>query len=293
MQIRRLLYVFVLFIGVSSCIPTKKLTYLQETEQQQDSIIPILKEEDPYRLQVNDLLSIRVKALDDELVSIFNPVSENNPNATTEEKLYYEGFVVDRHGNIRIPVIGEMPVLGLTLEEVRVNLEKILLDDYFKETSNVFVTVKLAGIRYTINGEIGNPGSDIIYRDQATLMEAIANSGDITITGDRTDVVVIRQYPIGQKVHHIDLTDINAMNSPYYQLQPNDLILINPLPQKSAGTGTTGVQSMRVTRRSSFSTASLPIISRGVLVVRCWQTIAMSLQAKQRIVGMKRNQAAD
>ena len=244
MQIRHLLYVFVLFIGVSSCIPTKRLTYLQEDEKQQDTILPVLKEADPYRLQVNDLLSIRVKALDDELVSIFNPVSENNPNATTEEKLYYEGFVVDRHGNIRIPVIGEMPVLGLTLEEVRKNLEKILLEDFFKETSNVFVTVKLAGIRYTINGEIGNPGSNIIYRDQATLMEAIANSGDITITGDRTDVVVIRQYPIGQKVHHIDLTSIDAMTSPYYQLQPNDLILINPLPQKSAGTGTTGVQSI-------------------------------------------------
>lgn len=244
MQIRHLLYVFVLFIGVSSCIPTKRLTYLQEDEKQQDTILPVLKEADPYRLQVNDLLSIRVKALDDELVSIFNPVSENNPNATTEEKLYYEGFVVDRHGNIRIPVIGEMPVLGLTLEEVRKNLEKILLEDFFKETSNVFVTVKLAGIRYTVNGEIGSPGSNIIYRDQATIMEAIANSGDINITGDRTDVVVIRQYPIGQKVHHIDLTSIDAMTSPYYQLQPNDLILINPLPQKSAGTGTTGVQSI-------------------------------------------------
>jgi len=244
MQIRYLLYVFILLIGVSSCIPTKKLTYLQETEQQQDSVIPIHKEEDPYRLQINDLLSIRVKALDDNLVSIFNPISDNNPNATTEEKLYYEGFLVDRHGNIRIPVIGEMAVLGLTLEEVRINLEEILLKDYFKETSNVFVTVKLAGIRYTINGEIGNPGSDIIYREQATIMEAIANSGDIEVTGDRTDVVIIRQYPIGQKVHHLDLTDINAMNSPYYNLQPNDLILINPLPQKSSGTGITGLQSV-------------------------------------------------
>ena len=75
-------------------------------------------------------------------------------------------------------------------------------------------------------------------------MEAIANSGDISITGDRRDVVIIRQYPLGQKVHHIDLTTIEAMNSPYYYVQPNDLILINPLPQKSLGSGTTGLQSL-------------------------------------------------
>jgi polysaccharide export outer membrane protein len=55
--------------------------------------------------------------------------------------------------------------------------------------------------------------------------------------------VIIRQYPLGQKVHHIDLTTIEAMNSPYYYVQPNDLILINPLPQKSLGSGTTGLQS--------------------------------------------------
>jgi polysaccharide export outer membrane protein len=76
-------------------------------------------------------------------------------------------------------------------------------------------------------------------------MEAIANSGDIPVTGDKSNVVVIRQYPIGQKVHHINLNDINAMNSPYYYVQPNDLILVNPLPQKSIGTGETGLQTFR------------------------------------------------
>ena len=129
------------------------------------------------------------------------------------------------------------------LKEIRKDLENRLLESYFKEEANIFVTVKLAGIRYTINGEIGNPGSNIIYRDQATLMEAIGNSGEIPITGDKTDIVIIRQYPMGQKVHHIDLTTIDAMNSPYYFLQPNDLIIVNPLPQKSIGTGTTGIQS--------------------------------------------------
>ncbi len=236
---------FFLFIAIcfSSCVSTKQLTYLQESEYEVDSIISIRKKQEPYRLQVNDLLSIRVKALDQETVGIFNPINDANVNATGEQRLYYDGFVVDPHGNIRIPSFGELQVLGYTVEEVRKEIEKRLLRDFFKEEANIFVTVKLAGIRYTINGEIRTPGSNIIYRDQVSIMEAIANSGDITLTGDRKNVVIIRQYPLGQKIHHIDLTSIDAMSSPYYYVQPNDLILINPLPQKSIGTGTTGLQS--------------------------------------------------
>ncbi len=242
------IYLFLLFVFVfsfTSCITRKQITYLQEDDvTQRDSLlIAIKKMQEPYRLQVNDLISIRIKAIDQETVGIFNPINDANPNATGEEKIYYDGFVVDTHGNIRIPSIGEMPVLGLTVDEVREKIEKKLLQDYFKEEANIFVTVKLAGIRYTINGEINNPGSKIIYRDAITIMEAIANSGDITLTGDRNDVVIIRQYPLGQKVHHIDLTTIDAMNSPYYYIKPNDLILINPLPQKTLGFGTNGIQS--------------------------------------------------
>ncbi len=231
-------------VSATSCISTKQLTYLQEKEGvATDSLIPVRKVNEEYRLQTHDLISIRIKATDQDKVGIFNPVSDGVLSATGEEKLYNDGFTVDIHGNIRIPTLGDLKVIGLTVEEVRIKLEEALLRDYLNDTSGLFVTVKLAGIRYTINGEINSPGSNIILRNQLTIMEAIANSGDITVTGDRTDVVIIRQYPLGQKVHHIDLTTIDAMNSPYYYVQPNDLILINPLPQKSIGSGTTGLQS--------------------------------------------------
>lgn len=240
-------YVFLfLLIAIlfSSCVSTKQLTYLQEGNVVADSLIPIRKKQEPYRLQINDLLSIRVKALDQETVGlILNPINQTDINATGEERLYYDGFVVDNHGNIRMPNLGEINVLGYTVEEVREEIEKRLFNELFTENADIFVTVKLSGIRYTITGEIGSSGSRIIYRDQVSIMEAIANSGDIPVTGDKTDVIIIRQYPLGQKVHHIDLTSIDAMNSPYYYIQPNDLIIVNPLPQKSIGTGTTGLQS--------------------------------------------------
>ncbi len=243
MRFSSLILFLLIAVGFSSCVSTKQLTYLQDDPIKMDTLISIRKMQEPYRLQINDLLSIRVKALDPELVDIFNPVGESNPNATGEQRLYYDGFVVDPHGNVRIPILGEINVLGFTVDEVRKDIEARLLRDYFKAEANIFVTVKLSGIRYTIAGEINGSGSNIIYRDEVTIMEAIANSGGVPVTGDLKNVVIIRQYPLGQKVHHIDLTSIDAMQSPYYNIKPNDLILINPLPQKALGTGTTGLQS--------------------------------------------------
>ena len=77
----------VLSLSFTSCIPTKKLTYLQADETATDSIISIQRLQKPYRIQVNDLLSIRVKALDQELVGMFNPINEDNANATGEERM--------------------------------------------------------------------------------------------------------------------------------------------------------------------------------------------------------------
>lgn len=261
MRFSYFLTVLVIIAFTSSCIPTKRLTYFQEDQEAIDTMMFANKLQEPYRLQINDLLSVRIKVLDQETVGIFNPVSDANPNATGEERLYYDGFVVDNQGNIRIPLLGHVRVLGMTVEEIREDLENRLKEDFFKEEANLFVTVKLSGIRYTINGEINRPGSNILYRDQVSIMEAIANSGDITMEGNRNDVVIIRQYPTGQKVHRIDLTSIDAMNSPYYYIKPNDLILINPLPQKSWGTGTTGFESFRTiaTIISAISTTLLLI----------------------------------
>lgn len=240
---------FYLFLLISvlftSCIPIKDLVYLQDksTSSEQNSITAV--ESKPYRLQVNDILSINMKAIDPKLVSIFNTSnSENAQNMRSEATLYFDGFKVDDHGNIRMPILGEVNVIGFTLEEVRLKIEKKLLEEYFKSEANIFVTVKLAGFRYTINGEVGSTGTKILYKDNVTIMEAIANSGDITTVGNRKAVTVIRQTPTGVQMNDIDLTDVNVMKSPYYYLQPNDYIYVKPLRQKTWGTGQTGIQSI-------------------------------------------------
>ncbi|CAL65522.1 polysaccharide biosynthesis/export family protein [Christiangramia forsetii] len=240
MRFKSFLFLFAAILALTSCVSTKQMSYLQEYEEEVDSIIQVQRLRKPYRIQTGDLLSIRVKALDQELVGMFNPVGETNPNATTEEAVYFDGFTVDDHGNIRVPTMGEINVLGFTEKEVREKIEEKLLEEYFREEANIFVTVKLAGIRYTTLGEIGQ-GSQVIYKEQVTIMEAIANAGGITEYGDREQVQIIRQYPQGEEVHTIDVTNINALSSPYYYIQPNDMIVVNPLPQKALGVGTTGL----------------------------------------------------
>lgn len=240
-------YNFVLCVTIAllfaSCISTRDLIYLQNKDGNQISLPVSEVVSKPYRVQTNDVLSITIKAIDPKFVEIFNTTNKTE-SSKSEAGLYFEGFTVDDHGNIRIPILGEVNVIGYTLEEIRIKIEKQLLADYFKKEANLFVIAKLAGFRYTMNGEIGNPGTKTLFQDRLNIMEAIANSGDISITGDRKSVTIIRQTPTGAEMHDIDLTTIEAMQSPYYYLQPNDYIYVKPLKQKTWGTGKTGIESL-------------------------------------------------
>jgi len=239
----RIFYVLT-FIGVllTSCVPTKDLIYLQKkVAKDSNTITPIpLK---PYRLQIFDILNISVRAIDPKMVEIFNTDLSSSTNIS-EQSLYTKGYSIDDHGNIRMPILGEVNLLGYTLDEARIKIENQLLKDHFKETAGIYVSVKLAGFRFTVNGEVENTGSRIMYQDRVSILEAIANSGDITITGDRKDVKVIRQFPQGTETYSIDLTDEKAVLSPVFYLQPNDYIYVKPLKQKTWGTGRTGIESL-------------------------------------------------
>ena len=246
MRYPALLLLLLVVLSTASCISRKRITYLQDSDTKIDSLISIRQEVQPYRLQISDVLSVRVKALDQKLVEMFNPAVWGG-STTLDEGYYYDGFAIDPHGNIRMPTLGEINVLGRTTEEVREIIEERLLAEYFTEEANIFVTVKLAGIRYTLAGEVGSSGVKTELVEKLSVMDAIANAGGVPITGDLKDILLIRQYPGGQRVHHLDLTSIDVMQSPYYYIKPNDLILVNPLPQKTIGGGTTGLDTFRTT----------------------------------------------
>ncbi len=229
------------FILLTSCVSNQDTIYLQKKEGQEvsPSISAIYSK--PYRLQAHDVLSITIKAIDPKLVAIFSP-SNQAEIEKTEAGLYFDGFKVDDHGYIRMPVLGEINVIGLTVEEVRDKIEKELLANYFKKEANLFVTVKMAGFKYTTTGEVEIKGTKVLYQDRVTILEAIANCGDITSDGNKKDVMIIRQLPTGTEMYSVDLTDIGIMNSPHYYLQPNDFIYVKPLKKNNWENFKTGIQ---------------------------------------------------
>ena len=247
-----------------SCIPYKDTIYLQNKSNATDSIQVIVEKQKPYRVQIYDILNIRIKAAKQETVTIFNPIGEGGDlNASSLERAYFDGFTIDLHGNILMPKLGEINVLGFTTDEIKRLIEKKLLETEYKAANDIFVTVKLTGLQYTTTGEIGNTGTKTIFKERVNIFEAIANSGDIPDTGDKKDVLIIRQFPHGQKIFHLDLTDINVMNSPYYYIQPNDMIYVKPLKQKSWGTGTTAIQNIgAVATVLSLITTTILLLNR-------------------------------
>jgi polysaccharide export outer membrane protein len=239
-----------------SCVSKKDIVYFQGTPKQSEKVHRI--HNIPYKLQVNDNIVINIISADQALVSMF----ETGQGSEGSDG-YFSGFSINNYGNIRIPYLGEINVLGFTTEEVRIKLEEEFIK-YFNEKDDVFITVKLSGIKYTVIGEIGSPGTKSIAQNSLNIIEAISNSGDITSFGNRKKVQVIRISPTGQERFVIDLTKIEAFNSPIFYIKSNDIIQVLPLPQKSLETLTTGIKSLSTIVSSISLLASIFIIAKNL-----------------------------
>ena len=233
------LFLVLIFLFLS-CVPTKDLLYLSGTPKENKEIHKI--NTNPYKLQVGDNISIDVTSDNVNLVAVFLKSSGSLSENTSSPVIYS----IDVNGNIRMPILGEINVLGYTTKEVRVKIEEKFANYFMKEDS-YFVSVKLDGIKYTIMGEINSPGPKVVYQNQLSILDAITFSGDIPISGDKKNVEVIRISPNGNKKVTIDLTSIDALNSEIFFIQNNDYINIKALPQKSFTEGLkpiTGIVSL-------------------------------------------------
>lgn len=225
----------------SSCVGKKKLTYLQ-TQENTDSLTFHLERTD-YRLQVNDIVNVDIRSLNAEANELFNSAEAQVQNLNAGDIIFYlQGYSVDNQGNITLPVLGEINVLGLTIKHLKDSID-VKLGKYFQDNS-AFSRVQLAGIRYSVVGDVERPGKYVIYQNQANVFDALALSGDITFVGDRRNVQIIRQFPEGVKLFEIDLTSANVINDQRFFIQPNDIINVKPLNVKSWGIGTTGWQTI-------------------------------------------------
>ena len=244
----------------TSCVPVESLIYLQPNEETHAEVFEYDKQE--YQLQINDILDVKISSLNPEVNALFNASTTGTmqvaqATAQTGGDLFYiTGYSIGQDGSIEIPFVGEVDVMGLTLDEARAAVD-VKVSELF---TNYHLQVKLGGVRFAAIGEFNRPGKHVVMQNQVTIFEAVALAGDLSLVANREEIRLIRQHPFGTKIHTIDLLDESVIGSPYYFIQPNDVLYAEPLPQRSWGIGVTGAQTLN-TIVSTLSTSAALILS--------------------------------
>lgn len=203
--------------AVVSCTSSKKVVYFQDS---QDFETIVTENRFEPKFKVDDVISIYVATLNPEASAPFNLTIGVAANGQSESLDY----IVDKNGDIEFPVIGKVNVLGLSPEELKVDLKE-RLSSYLKDP---IINVRLRNFTVTVLGEVRSPGTYPIIGEQVTILEALGLAGDLTIKGRRENVMVIRDFD-GVKVYNrLDLTSKDVMNSPAYYLTQNDVVYVEP-----------------------------------------------------------------
>lgn len=219
--------ILTIVVLLSGCSAAKKVPYFKNIDS-----ISLAASKGLYdaRIMPKDLLSIAVVTSDQETSRPFN-LFANMPTTSggsTAMNTTVQQYLVNNDGEINFPVIGKLKVVGLTNTECE-QLIFSKVKPYFSEAENPVVTVRLSSYRVVLAGAVKSPGVVPVTNEKMSIMEAIASAGDLTIFGKRDNVLLIRENPDGQKeIHRLNLNDANLINSPYYYVQQNDYIYVEP-----------------------------------------------------------------
>lgn len=234
---------------VSSCSTPTNVAYFQDAEVIRGMT---LQKEQPFRLRPKDKINIVVSSTDPMLISQFNltSVSQNmNALGTTLAPQTSVGgstsgtsilaYTVDEQGDINFPVLGKIAVEGKTRQEVSVYIKSRLIEREL--VLDPIVTVEYVNMTVNVLGEVNRPGRINAQKDYFTILDAIAEAGDLTINGQRENVMVMREVDGEDQTYFINLCDRqNMLTSPAYYLQQNDVVYVTPNSKKQREARTAG-----------------------------------------------------
>lgn len=232
-KLLNLSYKSLLIIGVftlllSSCIPQKKMLYLQ-VKSDTDTLSSFNNERKiDYRVQPGDNLYARVVSLDEQTTLLLNPLGTSGGQVSSDASVYLNSYTINESGYLDYPMTGEIFVKNMTIEEVKDALN-VHLQEYLKE---FVVIVKLVNFNITLIGEVQRPGQYKIYQNNINLFEAVSMASDLTDFANRNMVAIIRQTKTGSKVTYVDMTKRDLLLSDMYYLKPNDIVYVQPVKGK-------------------------------------------------------------
>ncbi|GAA4114282.1 polysaccharide biosynthesis/export family protein [Aquimarina addita] len=228
MRLIKVSFFFLLSIVVFSCKAPTDVVYFQNSEDLEkisstNSFTPVFK--------VDDIVSVLVSAADMDAARPFNMMQGSSLSTLTEEGSGSSAsggeaatYLIDEEGMIEFPILGKLKIAGLT----RVQVKDLIKDKLIIYIKDPIVNVRLKNFKITVIGEVNVPGSYSIPNERITIVEALGLAGDMTITGRRENVMVIRENKGVNTYHRVDLTSKSIFDSPVYYLAQNDVLYIEP-----------------------------------------------------------------
>jgi polysaccharide export outer membrane protein len=236
LPVRNLFVILAAALLMSSCVGNKKYVLLQRDDVNKKNLPKdsMVRAYDlypyEYRIQPEDNISVQFESLTPQEYDIFNRnmLQQQQSQNLSQGNAILIGELVDPHGEITYPVIGNVKVAGLTVYEAQVKLQQ-LADQYLESP---VVKVRLINFRFTILGEAKREGTVILANNRVNYIEAIGLAGGLTDLADKRNVKLIRQVNGKAEVHYLDLLDENFIHSPEYFVHQNDILIVPALKQR-------------------------------------------------------------
>jgi len=227
---RPLIILTTLVLALSSCSVPKNVTYFQNLQATGTQVSPQAASTFEAKIKPKDLLTITVVASNQEATKNYNlivpQISTNITNLTYSQPAI-QPYLVEQDGTIDFPTLGTLQVAGLSRSE----LKKLILDKIrpaFNEEIPI-ITINILNFSINVLGEVNRPGRLTVTNERFTILDAIAQAGDLTLYGKRDNIKVLREHANGSKEYlTVNLNDQNIIYSPAYYLEQNDIVYVEP-----------------------------------------------------------------
>jgi polysaccharide export outer membrane protein len=216
------LLLFLLF--VTSCASKKDILYLQDETFQKNQTIT---QNYVNILQPDDILLIIVSNSDNIGTQRFNLSTTVSAPGMIDDSIGRQrlvNYVIRKDGSIEFPILGKIQLAGLTISEA-VELIRVKLEKYIKEPK---VVIEWLNFKYSVSGEVRRPGLFTSVSERVSILDALAMAGDLTIYGNRKNIILIREINGKRSTYNVDLTNVKFMNDETYYIKQNDHIIVSP-----------------------------------------------------------------